>query len=203
MMICERCGREMPDTAAICPSCGTASSAHSRPNFNAPTDYGQNAPSSSPSYSAYSYNQQQYEQPLYSPLQPGSVSLPGYNQPYNTPPPLYSPVSVNIHMSTPAPSGNTAAVVVEVLLNIFLGIYGVGWLMAGETTAGVILLICSFFLYWPVIIVGILFTFGIGLVCLVPLAIGAIILNAILLNNAIKRQGVYFQAQPMQPFPPR
>jgi hypothetical protein len=44
---------------------------------------------------------------------------------------------------------------------------------------------------------------GIGLACLVPLAIGAIILNAILLSNTIKRKTAYILVQPMQVYPPQ
>jgi hypothetical protein len=75
-----------------------------------------------------------------------------------------------------------------VLLNIFLGIYGVGWLMAGETTPGIILLICSLLIYWPTVIFGTIFTLGTDLICVIPLEIGFIILNAVLLNNALKRK---------------
>ena len=60
--------------------------------------------------------------------------------------------------------------------------------MSGETTIGVILLICTFVLYWPIMLLGIIFTLGLGLFCLGPLAIGAIILNAILLNNTLKQK---------------
>jgi len=97
---------------------------------------------------------------------------------------------------------NSGALIAEILLSVFVGIYGVGWLMAGETTTGIILLICSFVVYWPIMILGTIFTFGIGLLCLGPLAIGAIIVNAILLNNLLNRkaaQVVMVQANPMPP----
>jgi hypothetical protein len=210
MTLCERCGKEMPDTAAICPTCGTASSI-SRPGPIAPTGEGQNPPSSPSSYYAQGYSQQYNQVPLYPQPQPGYAQQqqqqPGYNQPYQVPPAMYQPVSVNINMQAPivpvASSGNSGATVVEVLLTIFLGIYGIGWLMAGETTTGIILLICSFLIYWPIMILGTIFTLGIGLACLVPLAIGAIILNAILLSNTIKRKTSYILVQPMQVYPPQ
>jgi hypothetical protein len=103
----------------------------------------------------------------------------------------------------PASPGNPGAIVTEVLLNVFLGIYGVGWLMAGETTTGIILLICSILLYWPIMILGTIFTVGLGLICLVPLAIVALIINPILLSNAIKRKTAYILVQPLQVIPPR
>jgi hypothetical protein len=209
MITCERCGKEIPDTASICPSCGTVSPL-ARSGMTSSTDYGRNpSPSPTPEYlSGYPPQavyppQQSYAQQS----QPYNVQQQGYSQPYQAPQPvMYPPVSVNINMQPVAPvatSTNTAAIVVEVLLNLFLGIYGVGWLMAGETTTGVILLICSIVLYWPIMIVGIIFTLGFGLICLGPLAIGAVILNAILLNNAIKRKATYVLVQPMQPFPPQ
>jgi hypothetical protein len=101
---------------------------------------------------------------------------------------------------------NSGALIAEILLSLFVGTYGVGWLMAGETTTGIILLICSFVVYWPFMILGTIFTLGIGLICLGPMAIGAITVNAILLNNLLNRkaaQMVMVQANSMPPrYPP-
>jgi len=144
----------------------------------------------------------QQQQPGYmQPPQQGYMQPPqpnyGYGQPYGNPS-YPGAVNVNIVNSAPPPlvgvnvvttsSTSNSAVLVEVLLSFFLGIYGVGWLMSGETTIGVVLLVCSFLVYWPVLIFGTILTLGIGLFCLGPLAIGAIIFNAIMLNNAIKRK---------------
>jgi len=158
--------------------------------------------------------QQGYMQPQPGYMQPpqqGYMQPPqqnyGYGQPYGNPP-YAGPVNINIVNAGPPPlvgvnvvttsSTNNSAVLVEVLLSFFLGIYGVGWLMSGETTVGVVLLICSFVVYWPVLIVGTILTLGIGLFCLGPLAIGAIIFNAIMLNNALKRKATaqIIMAQP-------
>src|SRR5258708_30551829 len=101
MTLCERCGKEMPDTAAICPSCGTASSI-SRPGPISPTGEGQNPPSSPSPYYAQGYSQQYNQVPLYS--QPQSdyaqqqPQQPRYNPSYHVPPPMYHPISVIIHM---------------------------------------------------------------------------------------------------------
>ncbi len=206
MLTCERCGREMPDNMAICPSCGTiTSSMMGRPQ--PPTNHGPYPTDGAP-IAGYGqgYSPQpgymQPPQPAYPPQQPGYMQPPqpnfGYGQPYGNPP---FPGSVNVNIvnapATPplvgvnvvnTSSSSSSAVLVEVLLSIFLGIYGVGWLMSGETTVGIVLLICSFLVYWPVLIVGTILTLGIGLFCLGPLAIGAIIFNAIMLSNAIKRK---------------
>jgi hypothetical protein len=199
MIICERCGKEMPDTAAICPSCGTAISI-ARSGTSA--EYGQPPFSYPPSGYGQGYGPQTFSsssQPAYARQQ--------YSQPYNVPPPMQPPISVNVNIAAPvmapASPGNPGAIIVEVLLNIFLGIYGVGWLMAGETTTGIILLICSILLYWPIMILGAIFTVGLGLICLVPLAIAALITNPILLSNTIKRKTAYILVQPVQTIPPR
>ena len=91
-------------------------------------------------------------------------------------------------VNNPGTNKSNTPVLVEVLLNVFLGIYGVGWLMAGESTTGIILLICSFVLYWPILIAIIVFTFGLGFFCDAPIWIGAVILNAFLLNSALNRK---------------
>ncbi len=100
---------------------------------------------------------------------------------------------------------NNNALVVEVILSLF-GLFGVGWLIAGETTVGTVLLVCSIFIYWPLLIMGTIFTLGLGLVCLGPLAIGAIILNILLLNKALEQKSTQYVITPQPVYmntPPR
>ncbi len=199
MITCERCGKDIPDNVAICPNCGTVTpTASGKPQ---PTTahgpysggYG-NVPPMAEYRQGYAPPQGYTPPPLqeYRPQQ----QTYSYGQPYNAPQ-MYQPAIVNVNIVNPTTS-NSTPVLVEVLLSLFLGIFGVGWLMAGETTIGVTLLICSFLLYWPTLIFGTIFTFGLGLFCLGPLAIGAIILNAVLLNNRLKQKAVQFM-----PIPPR
>ncbi|HEU5380208.1 MAG TPA: hypothetical protein VFV38_32685 [Ktedonobacteraceae bacterium] len=208
MITCERCGQQMPASVTICPSCGTIST-FSQPGMSTPTNYN---PYSAPMPSYIQGYSQQQQQQIYEPPS-GYIVQSDYSQPYNAPPTIYPqqvpPIAVNVNIAPVAPvvvatsGGNSAAIIVEVLLNVFTGIYGVGWLMAGETTTGIILLVCSLLLYWPILVVGTIITFGLGLLCLGPLAIGAVILNAILLNTTIKRKTAYVMMQPMQMMPPR
>ncbi|GCE11598.1 hypothetical protein KTT_14570 [Tengunoibacter tsumagoiensis] len=86
---------------------------------------------------------------------------------------------------------NDTALIAEIVLSL-VGIFGVGWLMAGETTVGVLLLLGSFLLYWPLVILALIFTLGLGIFCLVPMAVGAIILNALLLNGVLNRKAMRF-----------
>jgi len=96
---------------------------------------------------------------------------------------------------------NVGALIAEILLSL-IGIFGVGWLIAGETTVGVVLLICSFLVIAPIALFIAFVTFGIGIfVCDLPLAIAGIIINAILLNNRLNhkaQQQQYYYMPPPQ-----
>jgi hypothetical protein len=77
---------------------------------------------------------------------------------------------------------NTTPVIVEAIL-AFFGIYGVGWLMAGETAIGVVLLVAGF--VWDAIFVAAAFTV-IGLCCVVPLQLIFVALTAFQLNTRLR-----------------
>jgi hypothetical protein len=77
---------------------------------------------------------------------------------------------------------NTTPVIVEAIL-AFFGVYGIGWLMAGETTIGVILLIAGF--VWDAIFVFAAYTV-IGLCCVVPLQLIFVALSAFQLNTRLR-----------------
>ncbi len=104
---------------------------------------------------------------------------------------MYPPGVVNVNVINPPQAKNNTALLVEILCSFF-GIYGVGWLMAGETTVGAILLVGSF-VYWIFAVVMIVSI--IGIFCLIPLGIGLFILNIIMLNSKLDRKAA--QAQMM------
>jgi hypothetical protein len=195
MIICERCGNDMPDNLAICPKCGTVTS-KAKDNVSPTTSYG-------------SYSDRYYSQPpVYAENNQREYITPhsqeytvqqqnySYGQFYNSPP-MYRRAPINYTLSH---TSNSTPLIVELLFSIFLGIFGIGWLMAGEVVIGVILLVCSLFIYLPLLIISIfiaIFTLGFSLFCTGPMVIGAIILNAILLNNKLKRK-----ASTYMPIPP-
>jgi hypothetical protein len=174
MMNCERCGELLPENALACPKCGVATSASQQrpqlPHYTPPQ------PGYMPPQQTYGYG----PQPGYMPPQQTYGYGPQFNPAPNAP-------GVNVTVVNNAHKSNTP-VLVEVLLSLFLGIYGVGWLMAGETTIGITLLICSFVIFWPIVILSIVLTLGLGLFCVIPLEIGAVILNAVLLNSTLNRK---------------
>ncbi|HET8912859.1 MAG TPA: hypothetical protein VFN23_15405 [Ktedonobacteraceae bacterium] len=187
-MICERCHNQVSDNTTQCPFCGTSLT----PRSSYPTtqyDYQSQQPSN---YQSGNYQQPNYQQQAAYPQQPNYQQQAAYPQqpnyqqqsPYQQP--IYQGINVTV-VNNPGVQTDSAPVVVEVLLSIF-GIYGVGWLMAGETTTGILLLIGSFIIYWPAIIFTLAITFFIGSVCVIPLGIAAIIINAVLLNNKMKQK---------------
>lgn len=192
MITCATCGRMIPDNATSCPNCGAitelgrASRSQSgefqqQQQSYMPPDYnsGYVPPQQQQQQQPYGYNQQPGYAP---PQQQGYAQQPNYG-PYQQP---QGGVNVTVVNNATAGHSNTP-VIVELLLNIFLGIYGVGWLMSGNTTVGVILLICSF-VDWFIIGILAVLTLGLGFFCWGPFLIAAWIVNAIMLNNSLKRK---------------
>jgi hypothetical protein len=167
-----------------------------QPKFDPPQQgYMPQQPNNAPPQQGYMSQQPNYTPPqgyMPPPSQHQGYMPPqqnyGYGQQQYAPPPMHQQgVNVTV-VNNPGTGKSNTPVLVEVLLNVFLGIYGVGWLMAGESTTGIILLICSFVLYWPILIAIAVFTLGLGLFCDVPLWIAALIINAVLLNGALNRK---------------
>lgn len=80
--------------------------------------------------------------------------------------------------------------VVEVLLSLCLGIYGVGWLLAGKIMTGVLLFIGSFLFYLPLFVVTLIFAFntrGVSLLYTIPFMLGAVLINALILKRKLTR----------------
>nr|BBH95036.1 hypothetical protein KTA_32350 [Thermogemmatispora argillosa] len=174
MSRCERCGYDSPHHVAICPVCGsltTATGFNSHPSLRGPEP-----PSgASEPFSSYSASG-------------GSESAPGLQA--NAWPPQFSSASnippQQVNVTVMQPQKETAPLIVELLLSLLLNIYGVGWLMSGETLAGVLLLVGSIIVAWPLLLVSLLVwpaCCGLKLLLIVGLVI-----NAVLLNNHLDRR---------------
>ena len=107
------------------------------------------------------------------------LDLPWTSQRYGPPPMVPGSPTVS------APQPSFSPLIVELVLN-FIGIYGVGWLLLGKKSTGLILLGTSLVLWFFVAVLAIL-TLGLGIICLGPLAIVAILCNIFLLQQAMKR----------------
>ncbi|QBD78506.1 zinc ribbon domain-containing protein [Ktedonosporobacter rubrisoli] len=203
-MVCTRCGNTIADNTIVCPACGAVNpqpQTHAEPS----TSYGQYAPGSQEEHISSGASSISPQAGRATPHQAGysspHASHPGYAPAYNAAP-LYR--QATFAQGFTVSNKNDTALIAEIILSLF-GIFGVGWLMARETTVGIILLVCSFLIYWPLMLLGTVFTLGIGLVCLGPLAIGAIILNILLLNSVLKRKAASFILVPpsQQQMPPQ
>jgi len=132
----------------------------------------------------------------------------GYRPSFN-PNTAYQPGAINVtvvnNFTTSSSNTKSGALLVEIFLSL-IGIYGVGWIIAGETTIGIVLLVCSFVLIWPLALIIAVFTLGLGIIfCDLPLAIFFIVLNAVLLNNVLNRKArpvMYTTVQAQQQMPP-
>src|SRR2546428_1275066 len=172
-MICERCGKEIFDTAAICPSCGTVISSASASAPPPVTSYGQFPPGKYGNYSEYAdphdpQPMSTYDQG-YTPRQSFTAPPPGYRPaqqipgPYN-PPPAYQPGPVNVTIVNNFASSsnkNGSALLVEIFLSL-IGIYGVGCRMAGHKTVGTLLPFASI-VFWALAFSFIILTWGVGI----------------------------------------
>jgi hypothetical protein len=214
-MICQQCRNEIAENAVICPVCGTLRAPippqpgrdQAQGDFKPPFEnYGYYQPNNRGGYQGgyappppRSPNQQGYQG--YVPPQQNY----GYTPPYSAPGGYAPNINVTVINNPPGKANEGGALAVEIILSL-LGIFGVGWLLAGETTVGIVLLLGSIFLYWPIMFFGTLFTLGFGLIFLGPLMIASIIINAVLLNNAIKRKAapyVIVQQPPPMQMPPQ
>ena len=187
MITCERCGNVMPNSSLLCLVCGTLS-VFSKPDIHTPT---RNEPGSVP-FPIPGDRQEEYEQRIYNP-QPGYAPFADeklYN-PSSAPHPTLTSHIATTPINPDTPSIKKGALFVEVALNLCLGLFGIGWLVAGETITGLVLLACSIILYWPILLIGFflnfLFSIGPGLYGLILLAISVMSLNVILLRKTIMR----------------
>jgi hypothetical protein len=183
-MICERCGHEITGntSSVLCPICGTVVRKPARAQLSGSYIQSfQNYPSGQPVFS-----------PGDSPT--SQTALQSYTQSSNNGS-EYTVHSFHVADTINAPtmasftltSSYDKALMVEFIFSL-LGIFGVGWLLAGETTAGFLLLAASILIYWPMMILGTLVTLGFGLMCLGPLAVSCVICNTLLLNICLKRK---------------
>jgi hypothetical protein len=119
------------------------------------------------------------EPPAYTPAPPPAAS------PQPPAPTGYVPapqLAASAYVAPQARPRDTTPVIVEAIL-AFFGFYGIGWLISGETTIGVALLIAGF--VWDAIFVAAAFSV-IGLCCVVPLQLIFVALSAFQLNTRLR-----------------
>ena len=113
---------------------------------------------------------------------PTSRHRPPPSYPAQQPNPYYAPMAP---MAPPQNQNATLAIVLEIVGGLF-GLFGIGWLVSGNTQTGIYLLVGG--LVWGAIWVFIaIFTLGIGLLCIGPINLAIMITSTIMLNNRLKQ----------------
>jgi hypothetical protein len=176
---CHVCSAALGADAAFCPSCGTARL------VAAP---GPSQPLFQPSMPAPPLGSAMPGLPPPGPGAYGATAAYASPSAY-VPPPEYGPQGgayggppLTSQQQQSPPSG---PVITEVILGIF-GIFGVGWLAAGKTTTGLILLVLSA-LWWAVSAVTAVHTVGVGCCGIVPLNALFIAISAAMLHSSLRR----------------
>ncbi len=194
MTVCTHCGKEIMEQRTSCPSCGIALfenqiSSETIANSALPVQkntktfpfdslYEEYIPQLAPLYER-NYAARPIKPPDTS-SQKTSAAIPNDSIP--------TPLTFTerfFHVNTNAP------LIIEVLLSLFTGIFGVGWLLIGKKRAGTLLLATSLIFYLPLLILSYVlayFSYGLSILCTGPFAIAAVLLNAFLLHRTIQRK---------------
>lgn len=110
-----------------------------------------------------------------------------------------STASVNYPDDVPAPRtfaerffpiDTKRSLMLEVILSLFTGIFGVGWLLIGKKRTGIFLLVTSLIFFAPLLIVSYALaysSYGISILCTGPFIVGAVALNAFILHTTMQR----------------
>jgi hypothetical protein len=183
-MLCERCGYEIGNDyhRSICPACGTLlpKKAETQPSSSI---------GSSPQARIYAGRSARY------PSGPASSHTTAEIQSTAPHEEHFSKKDFSQQGTSFTPGGvnffplrsSEHILILEFVLSL-VGVFGIGWMLAGQTIIGLILLACSILLYWPIMFLGTLFTIGLSLLCVGPFVFGAIICNAFLLNRYLKHK---------------
>ena len=80
----------------------------------------------------------------------------------------------------------TLAIILEAICGLF-GVMGIGWLISGRTSTGVILLV-GYLVWVAVAFVLMLLTFGLFAFCFAPIHLAVVAVSTYLLYNRLKPQ---------------
>ena len=200
MFVCTHCGKVFAEQRTSCPSCGTAlPEAQISPGTEAMTGpiaprekstkpfpfdplYEEYIPQLAPIYD------RNYAARSAHPVETASQKAPAVTQekapsaaPIDNPPAIPAPLTFRERFF---PITTKRSLLVEMVLSLMLGIFGVGWLLIGKKRTGTFLLITSLIFYAPLLIVSYALaysSYGLSILCTGPFIIGAVALNAFIL----------------------
>jgi predicted nucleic acid-binding Zn-ribbon protein len=205
MTVCTRCGKEIAEQRTNCPSCGTSlfENQVSSEAITDPTLPAQQKTKTFPFDSLYEeyipqlapiYERNYAARPLYSIDTSSQKASAGEQEkastaiPTDSTPGSPAPITFTdrfFHVNTNAP------LIVEILLSLFMGIFGAGWLFIGRKRTGTLLLAISLIFYLPLLILSYglaYFSDGLSILCTGPFTLAAVLLNAFLLHKTMQRK---------------
>ena len=202
MIVCTHCGKEIAEPRTSCPSCGTSlAGTQVNPGTEAMTGpilpVGKSA-KPSPFDSLYEeyipqlgpiYDRNYAARPVHradttSQKAPVGEQEKAYEAtPIDIPPDVPAPLTFRERFF---PINTKRSLLLEVLLSLCVGIFGIGWLLIGKKRAGTFLLVTSLIFYVPLLIISYAlayFSYGLSILCTGPFVMGAVVLNAFMLHK--------------------
>src|SRR5579859_1062264 len=205
MIVCAQCGTEFAEQRTSCPSCGTSlpgaqinpgTEAMTRPMLSGeksaqlfPFDslfeeyIPQLAPIYDRNYAARptpAFETPSHKAPVATREKASSAT------PTDNPPEIPAPLTFRERFF---PINTKRSLFVEVVLSLFMGIFGVGWLLIGKKRTGTFLLVTSLIFYAPLLIVSYALaysSYGLSILCTGPFITGAVALNAFILHKTMQ-----------------
>lgn len=202
MIKCPACATENPPEADFCFSCGSPLRAKPVSASEQATLQGDSTPVSGDSHEASDTPPAPESSiPLGSPVAPSMrvATIPpnpvppppaqaAFLAPY-TPPPAYGQPPYMAYAQRP-PKDRSIALILEILPDLF-GLFGFGWIYAGNTSAGLMWLVGMLFWDFIAIVIGVL-TGGFGCFCTIPVNLVLTVVSASSLNAYTKQHPELF-----------
>lgn len=205
MLVCAQCGKEFAEQRTNCPSCGTSlPGAPISPGTEAITGpiapvgksvkplpfdslYEEYIPQLAPTYD------RNYAARSARPVEATSLKAPGAEQEkapsatlIDNPPDMPAPLTFRERFF---PINTKRSLMLEITLSLFLGIFGVGWLLIGKKRTGTFLLVSSLIFYAPLLVISYALaysSYGLSILCTGPFIVGAVALNAFILHKTMQ-----------------
>ncbi len=205
MIVCAQCGKEFAEQRTTCPSCGASlPGAQTSPDMEAMTRpilpgeksaklfpfdtlFEEYIPQLAPIY------ERNYAARPAPPVETMSQKVPVATQEkapgptlIDNPPDIPAPLTVRERFFL---INTKVSLIIEIVLSLFMGIFGVGWLLIGKKRTGTILLVTSLIFYAPLLIVSYALaysSYGLSILCTGPFITGAVALNAFILHKTMQ-----------------
>lgn len=104
----------------------------------------------------------------------------------DNPPVIPAPLTIRERLF---PINTQESLIIEIVLSLFMGIFGVGWLLVGKKRTGTILLVTSLIFYAPLLVISYALaysSYGLSILCTGPFITGAVALNAFILHKTMQ-----------------